>query len=172
MCIPAILVIERFGIRVALGVGVLLSLIGSWIALMIDPIGVKIFGQLMIDASFPLGISSITKFTAQWFPYQERFYATSAATLIGMLGLTLGDSSVFIFDINKPIGFAITLTVACVLTFIGLFFFKERPEHAPSLSQAQKQTNYEFSLKDDLKEIFKNQGFVLGLIATALFIAY
>jgi fucose permease len=156
MCIPAILIIERFGMRVALILGVLLSFIGSWIALMVDPIGVRIFGQLMIDAGFPLGISCITKFTAQWFPYQERFYATSAATLIGMLGFGLGDSSVFIFDINKPIDFAITLTVVCVITLIALFFFKERPEHVPSLSQAQKQSNYEFSLKDDLKEIFKN----------------
>ena len=89
-----------------------------------------------------------------------------------MLGFGLGDSSVFIFDINKPIGFAITLTVVCVITLIALIFFKERPEYAPSLSQVQKQANYEFSLKDDLREIFKNHGFVLGLIATALFIAY
>jgi Na+/melibiose symporter-like transporter len=89
-----------------------------------------------------------------------------------MLGFGFGDSSVFIFDINKPIDFAITLTVVCVITLIALFFFKERPEYVPSLSQAQKQANYEFSLKDDLKEILKNQGFVLGLVATALFIAY
>jgi hypothetical protein len=64
MCIPAILIIERFGMRVALGLGVLLSFIGSWIALMVYPIEVRIFGQLMIDAGFPLGISCITKFTA------------------------------------------------------------------------------------------------------------
>jgi Ca2+/Na+ antiporter len=55
-----------------------------------------------------------------------------------MLGFGLGDSSVFIFDINKPIDFAITLTVVCVITLIALFFFKDRPEHLPSLSQAQK----------------------------------
>jgi len=89
-----------------------------------------------------------------------------------MLGFGLGDASVFIYDINKPIDFAITLTVVCVITLIALFFFKESPEHAPSLSQAQKQVNYEFILKDDLKEVFKKQDFVLGLIASALFIAY
>ena len=44
MCIPAIFIIERFGMRVALVLGVLLSFIGSWIALMVDSIGVKIFG--------------------------------------------------------------------------------------------------------------------------------
>ena len=46
MCIPAIYVIEKFGMRLALGIGVLLSLIGSWMALMPDQklIGLKIFG--------------------------------------------------------------------------------------------------------------------------------
>jgi len=138
MCIPAIYVIEKFRIRLALGIGVLLSLIGSWIALMPDQnlIGLKIFGQLLIDAGFPFAVSCITKFTAQWFPYQERFYATSAATLIGMLGFALGDASVFIYNTNKPLGFAITLTVFCVLSFVGLLFFKEKPSQVPSLSQA------------------------------------
>ena len=172
LCIPAAMFIEKFGIRASVGLGVLLSLIGSWIVLMVDPIGVKIFGQLLIDAGFPFGIGCVTKFTAQWFPYQERFYATSAASLMGMIGFGFGDASVFIYDSNKPIGFAITITVVAVLTLASLWFFKEKPDQVPSLSQSQKQANYEFDLKEDVKDLFKNQGFILGWIAIALFIAY
>jgi fucose permease len=64
LCIPAIYLIERFGMRVSLTIAVALSLIGSWIALMANPIGAKIFGQLLIDAGFPFGISCVTKFSA------------------------------------------------------------------------------------------------------------
>jgi hypothetical protein len=55
-----------------------------------------------------------------------------------MLGFGFGDSSVFIYDETKPIGFAITITVFCVLSFVGIWFFKDRPESGipPSLSQA------------------------------------
>ena len=50
--------------RISLAIGILLSFIGSWIGLMADPIGAKIFGQLLIDAGFPFGISCVTKLTA------------------------------------------------------------------------------------------------------------
>jgi hypothetical protein len=90
-------------------------------------IGLKIFGQLLIDAGFPFSASCITKFTAQWFPYQERFYATSACILFSMLGFGLGESSLLIFDNNNPLVFAFILTVLFVLSMLGLFFFKERP---------------------------------------------
>jgi hypothetical protein len=62
--IPAVYVIERYGMRISLFLGVTMSLIGSWIALISPPIGAKIFGQLLIDAGFPFGISCVTKFTA------------------------------------------------------------------------------------------------------------
>jgi len=45
MFVPAVYVIERFGIRLALFIGVFASLIGTWIALMPrDLIGVQIVG--------------------------------------------------------------------------------------------------------------------------------
>jgi hypothetical protein len=89
-----------------------------------------------------------------------------------MVGFGLGDASVFLYDQSKPVGFAITITVFCILSLAGLWFFKERPELPPSLSQVQKSSNYEFDLKNDLKEIFTKKGFICAWLATGLFIAY
>jgi len=90
-----------------------------------------------------------------------------------MLGFGLGDSSVFIYNTEKPIGFAITITVIAVISLAGLVRFQEKGQNAtPSLSQAQKIANYEFNMKNDLREIFKNKGFICAWLAAGLFIAY
>jgi hypothetical protein len=45
MFVPAVYVIEKFGIRIALFIGIVTSLIGTWIGLMPkDLIGVQIVG--------------------------------------------------------------------------------------------------------------------------------
>ncbi len=69
MFIPAVIVIEKYGIRISLAISMILSFVGSWIALMSGPIGVKIFGQLLIDAGFPFALNCVTKIPAHWFPY-------------------------------------------------------------------------------------------------------
>jgi len=53
---------------------------------------------------------------------------------MGMIGFGLGDASVFIYDQDKPYGFAITITVLCVVSLVALWFFKDNPEQPPSLS--------------------------------------
>jgi len=52
-----------------------------------------------------------------------------------MIGFGLGDASVFLYDVNKPVNFAVTITVFCIISIVGLYFFKEKPAVPPSLSQ-------------------------------------
>lgn len=56
-------------------------------------------------------VSGVTKMPAQWFPFKERYYATSFGVLAGMVGYGLGDSTENIFGRDHPVGFAISLTV-------------------------------------------------------------
>ena len=110
MFIPAVIIIEKFGMRVAFITSIALSLAGSWIALMVENKNAQVFGQLLIDCGFPLVASAVTMVPAHWFPYKERFYATSVGIMAGMLGYALGDTTEAIFGKDHPIGFAITLT--------------------------------------------------------------
>lgn len=96
MFIPAVIVIER-NMRLALILALGLSVVGTWIALFVDVMGVKIVGQLLIDSGFPFAISAVTKISAAWFPMQERFYATSFSTLAAMIGYALGDGALAAF---------------------------------------------------------------------------
>jgi hypothetical protein len=132
--IPAVIVIERFGMRISLIISLALSITGSWIALMVNPMGVKILGQLIIDVGFPFWLCCIIKVSATWFPMRERFYATSFSFLLGLGGFAFGDGSISIFN-NNPLSFAIFLTVIiAVAAALIVFLFKENPDAPPSMS--------------------------------------
>ena len=89
----------------------IISIIGTWISLLANNIEVKIIGQLIVDAGYPLVIGCVTKVTAVWFPYKERFYATSFAIMGGIGGYAVGDTSAEVFGIGTPINYAIFITV-------------------------------------------------------------
>jgi hypothetical protein len=64
-----------------------------------------------VDIGYPLVIGCVTKVTAVWFPYKERFYATSFAIMGGIGGYAVGDTSAEVFGIGTPINYAIFITV-------------------------------------------------------------
>lgn len=172
MFIPSVLIIEKMGMKVALLASIAASVIGAWIALASNDKPIQIVGQLIIDCGFPLVASAVTKVPAQWFPYKERFYATSVGVLAGMIGYTLGDATQAIFGIGHPIGFAIFLTIiGGILVALLLTVYQDNPINPPSLSQAQKEGSH-LELLGDIKILLKDGGFMLCLISVSLFICY
>ena len=134
MLIPATILIEKVGIKMALIVSILNSVVGASIALLINNIAAEFIGQLIVDAGFPIIIACCTKIPAVWFPYKERFYATSFVVLAGLVGYAMGDASLAVFN-NKPTGFALTLIfvgIGCIALIFLLF--KEKPSVPPSVS--------------------------------------
>jgi MFS family permease len=134
MFVPSVIVIERFGIKTALLISVSLAMIGSTFALLIDNMGAEIFGQLIVEAGFPLVVSCTTKVPALWFPYRERIFATSFVILGGLIGFTFGDASLEIF-VGLRYAYALCILIAggIAITLL-LMLFKERPEQPPSES--------------------------------------
>jgi len=93
----------------------------------------------MIDIFYPLVIGSLTKVTAAWFPYKERFYATSFVILGGIAGYAIGDTSVGIFGLENPTNYGIYISVILRNAIVLLeFMFSTQPEEYPSMSQAKK----------------------------------
>lgn len=93
MFIPSVLIIEKAGMKVALIIGVILSIGGSALALYVEKAAAEAIGQLIIDAGYPLIVSCGTKIPAKWFPFRERFLATSFGVLAGLIGYAMGDGS-------------------------------------------------------------------------------
>lgn len=91
--IPAVLVIEKAGIKIALIIGLILSISGCALALFVEAAAAEAIGQLIVDAGFPIIVSCGTKIPAKWFPFKERFIATSFAVLAGLIGYAMGDGS-------------------------------------------------------------------------------
>ena len=78
---------------------------------------------------------------ATWFPTRERFYATSFGVFAGMVGYALGDASLAAFN-QKPLGFALTLSIVSVITIVLLVvFYQDKPDIPVSYSQALKENH-------------------------------
>ena len=167
--IPSVYVIERFGMRVALLVSLVCSVIGTWIALYGGKIGVKILGQFIIDAGFPFALSCLTKLPAAWFPMKERFYATSFIVLSGMIGYAMGESSEAVFN-QEPLGFALTFTIVSVICVVLLpFFFYDKPSAPVSVSEQQK-VGLPFNMMKEIKQLFGQTSFVFAALASSFYI--
>lgn len=174
MFIPSVIIIERFGIKTALLISVALAMIGSTFALLIDNMGAEIFGQLVIEAGFPMAVSCTTKIPARWFPYRERIFATSFVILAGLLGFTFGDASLEIFaGLRYAYALCILIVGGIAITLL-LMLFKERPNQPPSESEARKlaYADEPFDLKQEVKSLFADSGFILAALASAFFITF
>jgi Na+/melibiose symporter-like transporter len=173
MFIPAVIIIEKIGIKIALIIGVILSIVGAAIALYVDAAAAEAVGQLIIDAGYPLIVSCGTKIPAKWFPFKERFLATSFAILAGLIGYAMGDASQVAFGKDNRTAFALTLMIAGVAALmLTVLLFKNAPEMPPSISEAKKKDLEGFDLKEEFDTLIHDSGFVLALISSALFIAY
>lgn len=136
--IPASWVLDRFGLRVGVGLGALMM--GAFGLL--KGIGAASYtlvtvGQVGLAIAQPLVVNAVTKLAAQWFPTRERATAVGLATLAQFLGIIIvmlvtpalvsarGDS----FDL-QPMLFAYGGLSAGAALFL-LVVLRERPPTPP-----------------------------------------
>jgi hypothetical protein len=170
--VPAVYIIEGLGMRFSLIIACALTIAGTWVSLLGKAIGIKIFGQLIIDAGFPLVIGCVTKITAAWFPCKERFMATSVIFMAGIGGYTAGDTSAEVFGLKTPKKYAICLTALLGVSIILLLaLFKNKPEHYPSMSQVKKHY-IRVNVVKDLQQMVSNRPFLFSSLASSLFLGY
>ncbi|MFO0750326.1 MAG: MFS transporter [Myxococcota bacterium] len=88
MCIPASYVIDRWGIRVGVGLGaVLMAVFGIVKGLGASSYTVVAAAQVGLAVAQPLVLNATTKLAAQWFPMKERATAVGIASLAQFLGI-------------------------------------------------------------------------------------
>jgi MFS transporter, FLVCR family, feline leukemia virus subgroup C receptor-related protein len=172
--------IDKHGVRKSLLLGVILTMVGSWLRIYIGESKLTwiIFGHTIIAIGGPFITNVITRISNLWFMQKNRTKMTSLMSSSYMFGLGLGfmltsllwnnnnnniDNINNQLEINKSSMKNLMLYSAIISTLLGLpvcFYFKESPEVPPSLSANSERHNF----FDSLKELVKHKDYNILLL--------
>jgi MFS family permease len=132
--IPASWAIDKFGIRIGVGIGaVFTGIFGLLRGFAGTDYNMLLFAQIGIAIGQPFILNAITKLAARWFPIEERATAAGLGTLsmyIGILGgMTLTPYLIIGSGINGML--SIYGIISIITAFIFLVVMKEGPPTAP-----------------------------------------
>jgi FLVCR family MFS transporter 7 len=89
-CIPAAYMINRFGIRIGIGIGaVLTGVFGLAKGVFGDSYSMVVASQIGLAVAQPFIINAVTKVAVHWFPINERATAVGLGTLAQFLGMII-----------------------------------------------------------------------------------
>jgi len=89
--IPASWIIDRFGIRIGVGIGAVFTGVFGLVRGFAGPdYNWLLIAQIGIAIGQPFILNAITKLAARWFPMEERATAAGLGTLAMYLGILLG----------------------------------------------------------------------------------
>lgn len=160
--IPASWVIDRYGIRIAVGIGaVLTGIFGLLRGLAGNNYSLALFAQIMIAVGQPFILNAITSIAARWFPPDERATASGLGSLSIYLGILLGmlitPLLALRFGMSRMLLIYGFISLIPALTFF--IFVKERPADAPKTKEPEVRS----LMFDGLRETFKSKNFLLLL---------
>jgi len=161
--IPASWIIDKYGIRVGVGIGALFTgLFGLMRGLIPYDYNSILMSQICIAIGQPFLLNAITKLAARWFPMRERATASGLGTLSMYVGIFAG--MVVTPYLTSKNGIENTLYIygifSAVSALIFLVFVKENPPTAPCRPDQEERS----LVLDGLKNIFKKRDFNLLLI--------
>jgi len=161
--LPASWVIDTYGIRVAVGIGaVLTGLFGLLRGLTATDYTLVLVAQIGIAIGQPFILNAITKVAARWFPIRERATASGIGTLAMYLGIVLGLVLTPFLALRSGIDGMLVL-YGIVAAIVAVFFFvfaRERPPTPPCPPDQEERT----LVFDGLKQIVRKRDFVLLML--------
>ena len=161
--IPASWVIDKFGIKIAVGIGVTLTgIFGLLRGLLSDNYTFVLLAQIGIAIGQPFILNAITTVSARWFPINERATAAGLGSLAMYIGIALGLVLTPYLTIQSQIGGMLLIygIVSVIAVFVFFIFVKERPPSAPCLP-GQEERSLVF---DGLKNSLRMKNFILLLV--------
>jgi MFS family permease len=141
--IPASWIIDKYGIRIGVGIGAVFTGIFGLLRGFVGPdYQMLLIAQIGIAVGQPFILNAITKLSARWFPLEERATAAGLGTLamyIGILaGMTVTPYLIRGSGINGMLYIYGIFSVAIAITF--LLFIKESPPTAPCLPEQEERS--------------------------------
>ena len=161
--VPASWVIDTYGVRVAVGIGaVLTAVFGLMRGLTASSYTLVLISQIGIAIGQPFLLNAVTTVAARWFPVRERATASGLGSLAMYLGIFLGLALTPVLTLHYKIGgmLAIYGVASVIAALIFLVFAKERPATPPCPPEMEVRS----LVFDGLKQMLRQKNFILLLI--------
>ena len=161
--IPASWVIDTYGVRVAVGIGaVLTGVFGLLRGILAPNYTYVLIAQIGIAIGQPFILNAVTTVAARWFPIKERATAAGLGSLAMYLGILTALVLTPYLTIRSEIGgmlliYGIVSVISVVVFFV---FVKERPPTAPCRPDQEERS----LVFDGLKESLRIKNFVFTLV--------
>ena len=167
--IPASWMIDTYGIRVAVGLGaVLTGAFGLMRGLLAPSYTWVLIAQIGIAIGQPFILNAVTTVSARWFPLQERATAAGLGTLAMYLGILTALVLTPYLTIQSQIsGVLITYGIVSAIAVVVFFLFvKERPPTPPCRPDQEERSLVFEGLKESLR--IRDFLFLLGIFFVGL----
>ncbi|HAH24540.1 MAG TPA: MFS transporter [Prolixibacteraceae bacterium] len=156
--IPASWIIDKYGIRIGVGIGALLTgIFGMTRAFAGTSFDLLLISQLGIGIGQPFLLNAITKLSARWFPISERATASGLGTLSMYIGILAGMIITPFLSLSSGIGGMLSMygIISVVAAVIFILFAREAPPTAPCLPGQEERA----LVLDGFKIILRSRNF-------------
>jgi len=156
--IPASWIIDRYGIRIGVGIGALLTgIFGMTRGFAGTSFDLLLISQLGIGVGQPFLLNAITKLSARWFPINERATASGLGTLSMYIGILAGMILTPFLSISSGIGGMLIIygIISVIAALIFIMMAREAPPTAPCLPGQEERA----LVLDGFKIIFRSRNF-------------
>jgi len=161
--IPASWVIDTYGIRVAVGIGVgLTGIFGLLRGIFADNYTFVLLAQIGIAIGQPFILNAITTVAARWFPIRERATAAGLGSLAMYLGIIVALVLTPYLTLQSQItGMLLAYGIVSMVSVVVFFvLIKERPPTAPCRPDQEERS----LVFDGLKESLRMKDFIFLLM--------
>jgi cyanate permease len=160
---PASWMIDTYGIRVAVGIGaVLTGGFGLTRGLVASDYTLVLIAQIGIAIGQPFILNAITKVAARWFPIHERATASGLGTLAIYLGIFTGLALTPALTLRSGIADMLVLygILSIVSTVVFFLIVRERPPTPPCRADQEERS----LVLDGIKQIFRQKDFIFLML--------
>mgnify|MGYP002638842362 FL=1 len=161
--VPASWMIDTYGIRIAVGIGaVLTGVFGLMRGMVADNYSLVLIAQIGIAVGQPFILNAMTSVAARWFPVGRRAMAAGMGSLAMYVGITVGLVLTPYLSIHFEItGMLLIYGIASPVVAILFFVFaKDRPPTPPCAQEDEERS----LVYDGLKEALHRRNFIYLLI--------
>ncbi|MBN1573190.1 MAG: MFS transporter [Deltaproteobacteria bacterium] len=155
MSIPASAIVDKYGIRIGVGIGAFLTgIFGLMKGLWAESFVMVFVAQAGISVAQPFILNSVTSVAVKWFPIKERATAAGISMLGQLLGVMIAMAlTPFLFKAYDMKGMLMiygVATVAITVLFLGLM--REKPPTSPDPEGREERHTVFEGLKHILKQ--------------------
>lgn len=152
--IPASWVIDTYGVRIAVGIGaVLTGVFGLMRGILSPNYTYVLIAQIGIAIGQPFILNAVTTVAARWFPIKERATAAGLGSLAMYLGIVTALVLTPYLTLTSQISGMLTIygIVSVISVIVFFVFVKERPPTAPCRPDQEERSLVFEGLKESLR---------------------